>query len=198
MRDNKFFWGFALAAVGSFLLAGLYVAVKGFGSGADPAPVLPGRADKYRDGDDIRLLSAEAAAIRVASTPGGECNLDYLGQEGVTPQILIQGGRTGISGWGAYPQQRESVDRVLLEWKPVGDAAAPSVFVELNSGLERADIAAAKASAVYRNVGYGRSGNLTDAPAGVYRLYLLLQTKTGLIQCDLNREATVRAATGLQ
>lgn len=196
MRDNKFFIALALAAVGSFSLAGLYVAVKGTRPSAEPAPVQPKRVDKYRDGDDIRLLSADAAGIRAASTPGGECSLDYLGQDGVAPQILVQGRPTGISGWGAYPQ--ESVERVLLEWKPADGAALPGGFVELNSGLERADVAAAKASEIHRNVGYGRSGALLDAPPGAYRLYLVLQTKAGLIQCDLKRNVTVQAAAGPQ
>lgn len=195
MKDNKFLFAFAAVVVGSLSLAGLYVAVKGRGpagaaSGSSPDAATPARVEKFRDGEEIRFISGDDAGLKVASVPGGECNLDYLGQEGRAPaQTLVRGRATGIAGWASYPHA--SVQRMLLEWKPINTESSAGTFVELNSGLERSDVAESKHSDAYRNVGFGRSGSLLDIPSGTYRLYLVLDTKSGLIQCGLGRDVTV-------
>ncbi|MGO0999902.1 hypothetical protein [Lysobacter sp. CA196] len=197
MKDNRFLFGFVATLVGCFSLAGLYVAIKGPGGTAVESVVgaaqqAPAQPRSFKDGDDVAFLDGTASAITTASVAGGECALDYLGQDGAasSAKVLKKGAPTKISGWAALPAEGP-VKRMLLEWKPVTGSPAFDGFVALNFAQRRDDVAAAKGGERYRNSGYDRYGLIKDIPVGTYRLYLVLDKGDELFQCDLGREVAV-------
>ncbi|MGO1072236.1 hypothetical protein [Lysobacter sp. CA199] len=196
MKDNKFLFGFVAFVIGCFSLTGLYVAVKGKGLGADSAAAVAPASSveltrQFEDGQDIAFLDGEAAGITMATVAGGECALDYFGQGGatsatqLTPRVPLK-----ISGWAAT-RGGATAKRVWIEWKPTSGGSSRGGFIQLNAGLAREDVVSAKGASSYLRSGYDRFGVVVGVPAGSYQLYLVLDTGTELLQCDINREVTV-------
>ena len=207
MKDNKYLSRLLILVVGCVALVGLYLFIKSQQPPATQVPrgpvsaVAPAAPDStgaqvdapasIGDGTDIELRDGAASGITMASTPGGECSLDYLGQGSVEIKdgALKLGEPTSIVGWAAVDGKQAK--RILLEFKPLAADGASGGFVELNAGLQRDDVAAAKGAEGYRNSGYSRIGSLKGAAAGSYRLYLALDYGDSLVQCDLGKEIVI-------
>ena len=207
MKDNKYLSKLLALVVGCVALVGLYLFIKSQqppvadqpAASTPPAAVVApetvqggGTTAAIGDGTDIELRDGAASGITMASTPGGECSLDYLGQGSaeVKDGTLKLGETTSILGWAAA--DGKAAKRILLEFKPFAADGAAGGFVELNSGLQRDDVAAAKGSEGYRYSGYSRIGSLKGAAAGAYRLYLALDYGDSLVQCDLAKEVVIQ------
>jgi hypothetical protein len=206
MKDNKYLFRILALVVGCIALVGLYLFVKSqqppvtknapasvaVPSVSQPEAAPDGSIAAIGDGTDIELRDGAAAGITMASTPGGECSLDYLGQGSaeVTNGTLKLGETTSIVGWAAV--NGKPAKRILLEFKPLAADGAAGGFVELNAGLQRDDVAAAKGSEGYRHSGYSRIGGLKGAASGSYRLYLALDYGDSLVQCDLGKEVAIQ------
>ena len=209
MKDNKYLSRLIMLVVGCVALVGLYLFVKSQQPAATketPAAVTtaatpgvePAQGDASAapavigDGTDIELRDGAASGITMASTPGGECSLDYLGQGSaeVTNGALKLGETTSILGWAAA--NGKPAKRILLELKPLAADGVGGGFVELNAGLQRDDVAAAKGSEGYRQAGFSRIGSLKGAVSGSYRMYLALDYGDSLVQCDLGKEVTIQ------
>ena len=142
--------------------------------------------------DNLTLLDGQAAGITLASNSGGECWLEYLEQAGkpVSGDTLSDGLQTQFYGWGLAGAGKD-VTAMLIEFKPL-EAAGVGGFVRLNAGVQRDDIAKAKASDAYRNAGFHKAGLLQGVQKGKYHLYLVMQADHSLTQCDLNRDVRVQ------
>ena len=209
MKDNKYLSRLLILVVACVALVGLYLFVKSQQTpvtketpGA-PAPVAtPAVPDATTaqgeapapigDGTDIELRDGAASGITMASTPGGECSLDYLGQGSaeIKDGVLKLGETTSIVGWAAV--DGKPAKRVLLEFKPLAADGVGGGFAELNAGLQRDDVATAKGAEGYRHSGYSRIGNLKGAASGSYRLYLALDYGDSLVQCDLGKDVVIQ------
>jgi hypothetical protein len=185
MRNKSFI--VSLVLVGSFSAIGIYYVMKDIQPSA-----------QLVNTNSVSLtrpfFSGEFHGLKEAKKFGGECSLDYLAQDG---KKIDKGGvassekKTQFYGWGAVENQASNL--IVLEIKPIDSSGKQqSLYAKMGEGgVERKDVVSATGRSNLLNSGYYAEGDFAGAE-GTYDLFLVMKTKNGFYQCDLDYRLTVK------